>query len=92
MMDGKFEVVCVTTPPPEKLMEFMGQPMSAKVVYQFSGAVTGKDLQFILDIKTENLMDIFITAAGLLGNENIAREAMIKVGLMTLEKAKTYGP
>ena len=89
MLDGKFEVVCVSTLPDEKMFEIMGQKMSAKLIYQFAVAATGKPLDFILEMDQKSISQIFITVCGLIGREQIATQAAINAGLKMLESAKT---
>jgi hypothetical protein len=91
MLDGKLEIVRVTAPKPDKLMALMVEKLSAKTVYDFVGAVTGKHLRFVLEINPESYTDIFITASGLLGLEESARQAAMQAGLRMIRKASQHG-
>ena len=87
MLDGKFEVVRVSSPKPEKLMELMAQKMSQVVVFDFVGTVIDQNADFVLRIHPESFQEIFLTGFALVGMENLVRQAMLNVSEKLRQKA-----
>jgi hypothetical protein len=91
MLDGKFEVVRVSAPTPEKLVETMSQKPSQKMVFDFITSATGKDLKFVLEMNPASYVDVFITACGLCGLEISAQQSAIEAALTMIERATHRG-
>lgn len=87
MLDGKFEIVRVTAPTPEKLVETMSQKPSQKMVFDFIASVTAKDLRFVLEMNPSSYVEIFITASGLCGLEVSAQQAAVQAALKMIKAA-----